>query len=356
MIKRTIFVAAAMALFCNSASSVELLKNDKGSLELSGYADIYVEYLHESGADGSKARLSSGGLSTSRVSLHGDYDLEPGLEAFFRVGTSFSIDDGELSNELRQGYVGLRGDWGAVSFGKQFTTAYDPVGYADPNWTSAYSMMNNMVWYYAPYEKDNSIVYESPTFSGFSGSLMYAFGDEGSKDGRFFGAALKYSNGPLFVSLISEKEYSKDLANPNKIRHSWNNYLAVVYRLGSVVPTFVFHTYDGYYSYPPYVGFESKGWATQLGVRWHVNDNNMIHFSYVHREDNSSNKAIGTADGFTAGIIHNLSEQTDVYVLVAHVWNDENAKNPYPVTWTGDALPIQGQNPTGIAFGIRYEF
>lgn len=192
-------------------------------------------------------------------------------------------------------------------------------------------------------------------FGGFSASLMYAFGEEGGKNGRFYGVALKYSNGPLFVSLISEKEYTEDINNKNKIRHSWNNYLAIVYRLGNVVPTFVFHTYDGYYAYPPYVGFESQGWAAQVGVRWHVNDYNMIHFSYVHRED-ENNQVIGTADGFTAGVIHNISDQTDVYLLVAHVWNDNAAKLAYPVTWTGDALPNSGQNPTGIAVGLRYEF
>lgn len=155
------FVLASLGV--SGANAVNLFENDKGAMALTGYADVYVEYLRNSGDDESRFRLSSGGLSSSRVSLHGHYQLDADLEAFFRVGTRFSIDDGEFSHELRQGYVGLRGDWGALSFGKQFTTAYDPVGYADPNWTSAYSMMNNMVWYYAPYEKDNSVVYESPT-------------------------------------------------------------------------------------------------------------------------------------------------------------------------------------------------
>lgn len=348
-------MAGCLLFTAGSANAYQILDNGKSKLAVSGYADLYIEYLNDSGADTSRARMSSGGMSSSRISLRGSHKLDNGMEAFFRVGKRFNIDDGSVTDELRQSYVGLRGDWGSLSFGKQFTTAYNPVGYADPNWTSAYSMMNNMVWFYAPYVKKNSLFYQSPEFGGFSANVMYAFGDEGGENGRFGGVALKYSSGPLFVSLISEKEYTQDISNPNKVRHSLNNYLAVVYQMGSFVPTFVFHTYDGYYAYPPYVGFDSKGWVSQLGFRWHPTKTDMMHFSYVHSEDDN-NTAIGTANGVTAGVIHHMTNQTDLYLLVAHIWNDEKAALAYPVTWTGDAIPLQGQNPSGFAVGIRYKF
>lgn len=356
MYKKLWFIGAFAALMfvAATAQAVEIINNDKMTLKFSGYVDVYLEYLSDSGDDESKFRLSSGGLSSSRIVLQGTYQLNGGNEAFFRTGISAELDNGEVSNKLRRAYIGLRGDWGELSFGRQVSLSYQPVGYADPNWTGAYSMMNSMVWYYAPYKKNNSIQYITPTYSHFTGALMYATGEDGSKNGRFYGARLTYSSGPLFVSLISEKEYTQDISNPSRMRHSLTNYLAVIYRMGNFVPTFVFSTYNGYYAFPPYVGFESEGWATQVGFRWYVNDKNMINFSYVHRQDEGDNNAIGTADGITAGIIHHMTSKTDLYVLVSHVWNDDSSNLAYPVTWS--SIPNSGQDPTGIAVGFRYAF
>ena len=101
------------------------------------------------------------------------------------------------------------------------------------------------------------------------------------------------------------------------------------------------------------MGFTSKGWDAQLGVRWNVGDRTRVHASYVHRKDDK-NVDIGTADGLTLGVTHGLSKRTDVYILASHVKNKKDVKIGYPVSWS--ANPSAGQSPSGLAVGIRHAF
>ncbi|MDR2334325.1 MAG: porin [Burkholderiaceae bacterium] len=341
-------VAAAALLLVGGAAFAQ------SKVSLSGFVDLNLEYLKDSGKNGSLKRISSGGLNNSRFNISGIEDLGGNSRAYFTIEPMFSADTGEMNSQFRQSFVGLRGDWGDVTLGRQFTPSFWVAGYADPNWASAYSMVNAMQFFYASYRVDNALQYRTPNFGGLTGRFMYAFGKEdGSKAGRFMSAAAEYRSGPLFVGFAAEKMYQRDVFNKTEMRSARDNYLSATYRIGSVEPTFVFHTYDGYYAYPPYVGFTSKGWDTQLGVRWNVTDRTRVHASYVHRKDDK-NVDIGTADGLTLGVTHGLSKRTDVYILASHVKNKKDVALAYPVSWS--ASPSAGQSPTGIAFGIRHAF
>ncbi|WP_198971111.1 porin [Xylophilus sp. ASV27] len=323
-------------------------------VKLSGFVDLNLEYLKNSGTNGSLKRISSGGLNNSRFNISGQEDLGGANKAYFTIEPMFSADTGTLNSQFRQSFVGMRGDWGDVTLGRQFTPSFWVAGYADPNWASSYSMVNSMEFFYASYRVDNAVQYKTPSFGGVTGRLMYSFGKEdATKDGRFISAAVEYRNGPLFLGFASEKAYTRDVFNKTAIHDSRDNYLSAVYRIGGIEPTFIFHTYDGYYAYPPYVGFTSKGWDAQLGVRWAIDSRNRVHASFVHREDDN-NKDIGTANGLTLGYTYGLSKRTDLYLLASHVKNKKDVKLAYPVTWT--ASPSAGQSPTGIAFGIRHAF
>ena len=341
-------VLAAVLLLVGSTAFAQ------SKVTLSGFVDLNLEVLKNSGTEGTRKRISSGGLNNSRFNISGIEDLGGANRAYFTIEPMFGADTGEMSAQFRQSFVGLRGDWGDVTMGRQFTPSFWVAGYADPNWASSYSMVNAMQFFYASYRVDNALQYKTANFGGLQGRFMYAFGKEDTtKAGRFMSAAVEYRNGPLFVGFASEKAYQTDVFNKAQMRDSQDNYLSAAYRMGSFEPTFIFHTYDGYYAYPPYVGFTSKGWDAQLGVRWNIVGRTRAHASFVHRKDDN-NVDIGTANGLTLGITHGLSARTDVYVLASHVKNKKSVSIPYPVSWS--ANPQAGQSPTGIAFGIRHAF
>lgn len=329
----------------------------ESSVTLSGFIDLNFEHITSSGDKTQKNRQTSGGLNNSRFNISGIEDLGSNNKAFFTIEPMFSANDGRQSDQMRQSFMGVRGDWGDFSMGRMFTPSYWVAGYADPNWAAAYSMVNNMEFYYAAYRVDNAFSYKTPSVGGFTGRLFYSGGkssDTTQHGGRFLSAALEYRNGPLWLGFAHQTQYTQDIFHSDEAHSARDNFFAAVYRIGTVEPTFVFHTYDGYYAYAPWVQFRSSGWDTQLGVRWNIDGPNRVHASFVHRQDRN-NKDIGTANGLTIGYIHGLSKRTDLYVNASRVWNKRDIPNPYPVSWI-DATPDKGQSPSAIQFGIRHAF
>ena len=349
-------VAAALLLMAGGAHAGSWGEEPEGSsLTLSGTIDLSLQYLANSGEDVSNTDLASGVMSASRLEFSGSEDLGGGNRAYFTFQPQFDASTGEGKDTYRQSYLGLKGGWGDLTLGRQDTPSSFVTGYADPSYGSEYSVMNNMQFFYAPYRVSNAIQYHSPDFSGFSGRLMYAFGEQGgTKAGHFMSAALEYYSHPLYIGFASEHSYNRDIDHPDDLRGSQDNYLSVVYSFDNgVEPTFMFHTYDGYYAYAPYVGFDTSGWDVQFGVRWDIDGRNRVHASYVHRHDDN-NTDVGTANGVTLGYLYGLSKRTDLYVNYSYVRNNENIGVPYPVTWS--TTPLQGQSPSAVAVGMRHKF
>lgn len=347
MMKKT-GLAAALLLAAGAVHA-------ESGLTLSGILDLSLQHLRNSGDDESRTDLASGVMSSSRLEFNGSEDLGGGNTAYFTFQPQFDASTGERKEQMRLSYVGLKGGWGDVTLGRQDTPSSFVTGYADPNYGSEYSVMNNMQFFYAPYRVDNAIQYNSPSFGGLSGRVMYAFGEGGgTQAGHFMGVALEYYSHPLYIGLASERARNRDIDSPSDLRSTRDDYLSVVYSFDNgVEPTFMFHTYDGYYTYPPYVGFSASGWDVQFGVRWDIDGRNRVHASFVHRRDDD-NAAVGTANGVTLGYLHGLSKRTDLYINFAYIDNDERARVPYPVSWND--TPDPGQSPMGLAVGMRHKF
>ena len=345
--KRKLLVPGAMLFACAGAYA-------QSAVWLSGYVDLNIEHLIQSGP-ASVTRMTSGGLNNSRFNLSGVEDLGGGYKAVFTIEPMFSADTGVQSAQFRQSFIGLKSaDLGEVTMGRQFTPSYWIAGYADPSWAAAYSMVNNMEFFYASYRVDNAIQYKTPTFYGFTGRVMYAFGlEDTTRAGRFLSIGVDYRNGPLFLGAVSEQQYTRDIHQASQIPSSRDNYFSAVYRIGGFEPTAIFHTYKGYYAYPPYVAFNSSGWDAQIGARWNIDGRSRLYGSVVYRHDDN-NKSITSATGFVIGYIYGLSKRTDLYATYAHVHNQNTVPIAYPVTFQSNPSP--GQNPSGMQLGIRHAF
>ena len=181
---------------------------------LSGYVDMSIKHLRSSGP-GSTTRMSSGGLNNSRFNLSGVEELGDGNKAIFTIEPTFSANNGQQAAQFRQSFVGLKGAWGELTLGRQFTPSYWIAGYADPTWAAEFSMVNNMQFFYAPYRTDGAVQYKTPAFHGLSGRFMMSNGEgDSSKAGRFISTALEYREGPLFLGLASEQQHTKDIFGP----------------------------------------------------------------------------------------------------------------------------------------------
>jgi predicted porin len=172
-VKRLITLAALAAATCGMAHA-------QSNVTIYGLLDASVEHISNVGADGSGLTRSPGltGSVPSRLGFRGTEDLGGGLRAVFTLESGFGVDSGTLNQGGRffgrQAYVGLAGDWGTLTLGRQYTMMFWSQLDADilgPNVHGSGSLDN-----YLPNARaDNAIAYKG-TFSGFTVGGTYSLG------------------------------------------------------------------------------------------------------------------------------------------------------------------------------------
>lgn len=155
----------------------------QSSVTLYGVIDTGVERVTNVGAGGnSLTRMpgQTGGMLPSRWGVRGTEDLGNGLKANFVLESGFSPDKG--TNNTNQGgrlfgrsaWVGLSGNWGALSFGRQYTMYFWSLLDADPMGPAVYGL-GSLDSGIPGARSDNSIAYKG-TWAGFTAGATYSLG------------------------------------------------------------------------------------------------------------------------------------------------------------------------------------
>ena len=185
----------------------------QSSVTLYGRVDAGIGSFKDSVAgDGvTRTKLQSNVLNNSLWGFKGTEDLGNGLKANFVLEAGMNMDDGTAAvagtTFNRKATVGLSGDFGTVELGRNYT-AYDTLRGATNNTVDTNMAVTNDVWAvggdYAN-RTNNSIRFDSNTYSGFSGSVAYAFGESkdlpvvGNDSTDTLSLHVKYANGPVLV-------------------------------------------------------------------------------------------------------------------------------------------------------------
>lgn len=162
----------------------------------------------QGGKNGTVNKVSSGGLSASRLGFKGTEDLGGGLSAVFTLEAGIKGDTGELDNTTnqlfnRQAFVGLSSKtMGTLTLGRQYTPWYNALSQVgDPFAAGTEGSAKNLFPANGTNVRNsNSVYYKSPDWSGITGELFYGAGEQqGEATARQLGASLGYQNGPLNV-------------------------------------------------------------------------------------------------------------------------------------------------------------
>lgn len=204
----------------------------QSSVTLYGIADAFVgsSKVEVGGVGQRQTGVTSSGVNGSRWGLKGAEDLGGGMKAIFQLESGFKLDTGEQKTAGsifdRQAFVGLESGFGTVSLGRQYS-AYDVLHGATNHNYDAFTFnaaggsaasgaaggvaANGMVDY--TNRISNSIAYTSPSFSGFSGAVVYGFGENKNVAPLFNNKAtdsasvhIKYANGPLLVGYAYQED------------------------------------------------------------------------------------------------------------------------------------------------------
>jgi len=342
--------AAALSLACAPAMA---------QVTISGYVDAALEHISSGGK--TVNRVTSGGLTTSRLEFTAKEDLGNGLSAKIRHEMVIKPDVGTMDANSRETYIQLaHKDWGDINLGRLNLSSYNLYGYADPSYGSAYSPVNNMMVFYAPWRESNAISFNSAKFAGgFQVRATVTAGKEesdNSKNGRVISVGASYWGGPLFFSVANDIHNKTNIWDKSKKTNetSRDTYVSAVYRVGQFDLTAILHDYNGYYAYPPYVDFQTHGKSLQLGTRISVNDQIRLFASMVRRDDATG--ALADSTGVTLGATYHFSKRTTLYATYGTVRNGTpgSAGAEYPIDW--GLSPKSGENPEGYMVGLRHAF
>jgi predicted porin len=147
--------------------------------------------------------------NSSRLGVRGNEDLGGGLSAIYQYEFGVDVTEGGNFESNRPKWVGLKGDnWGSVTLGTQWTSYYNVAGVADI-FNSNRSFASNTGYLGAQFGQrmDNTIIYMSPNFSGFSAEATLVMNGTSSagrvpdvSDGvDLWQIAGKYRNGPFYA-------------------------------------------------------------------------------------------------------------------------------------------------------------
>lgn len=334
------------------------------------YGIMDAGLLHErGGAAGSVTKVGSGIGSASRIGFRGTEDLGNGMQAVFTLENGTKIDTGEVDAAgtlfNRQAWVGLKTRAGMISLGRQYTPWHQALAQVGDPFTTGYAGGSKNVFpdFGTNVRTSNTVMYTSPTVSGFTGDVAYAFGEQAGSTvpGRNMGASVGYVNGPLNVRLAYNHKNSDVAAAPGVapvVRGNASNKLLAANYDFKILKAYLAVSVDkGFNAAPlgnsnnPY-GFRRPTASTDgnevlLGVVAPVGPGNIV-ATLMRKDDQTSFDQDARSWGI--GYLYLLSKRSTIYTVYGHTVNKNGAG--YTVANNTDA----GTGDRAFNLGIRHTF
>ena len=356
--KKSLLALALLGAFTASAFA-------EPSVTLYGRIDTGLVYTHKNldNTAGSTDTVSmESGFSTgNRWGLMGTEDIG-NAKVGFVLESGFNSDDGTSgqNNRLfgREAQVNISGAYGTLYAGRLASIASDSgsIGYLGDvsAFPSAYGFVGNQQGStgtaYGRY--DNTLAYETPTFGGLQGAIMYSFkGDTKASDtnvanarensgdaDRYLAAGLRYKAGKAAVVLTGDMTmYGNDAANYGNVDNGYSFILGGNYDFG-VAKAFAKVTYfDNQVNVLDSFDLISdardlkkaealKGWGAELGTNVPAFGGNFLAaVGYRDAKDVDDGSYKFKRWNAAVGYTYAFSKRTNVYGLAGYAQEKANA-------------------------------
>ena len=356
--KKSLLALALLGAFTASAFA-------EPSVTLYGRIDTGLVYTHKNldNTAGSTDTFSmdSGVTTGSRWGLKGSEDIG-NAKVGFVLESGFNSDDGTSgqNNRLfgREAQVNISGAYGTLYAGRLASIASDSgsIGYLGDvsAFPSAYGFVGNQQGStgtaYGRY--DNTLAYETPTFGGLQGAIMYSFkGDTKASDtnvanarensgdaDRYLAAGLRYKAGKAAVVLTGDMTmYGNDAANYGNVENGYSFILGGNYDFG-VAKAFAKVTYfDNQVNVLDSFDLISdsrdlkkaealKGWGAELGTNVPAFGGNFLAaVGYRDAKDVDDGSYKFKRWNAAVGYTYAFSKRTNVYGLAGYAQEKANA-------------------------------
>ena len=334
---------------------------------VSTYGVLDAGVVGQSGCAGTCAtQVGSGLASESYIGIHG---REPvgNVNAIFSLESGVRVDTGrsDQNDRLygRQAYVGLAGEFGAITIGRQYSLQYlalTDVG--DPFKGGMAGSASNLIG--DGRRTDNSVQYYGALARGISAGASYAFKEtvDTSPAGRAWGMTVGVEAGPLTVRAAHQNQNAVRVQLNSKTSNDTvarNSILAANLRLGWGTAYAAYSMSRGWAASPlfnpdnPYgAGLlrtpSSSSRDVLLGMAMPVAAGTTLLASYIRKDDRDL--ANQDANQMAFGASHAVSRRTDFYAAYSHIQNRNGA------AYTVGNASARGSGNSAINIGMRHAF
>ena len=387
------------ALTLGLALSFPMLASAQGtSVTLYGVVDTGIHYTSHIGS-------STGVLGTAGAQLHennytgfttatnswpsmwglrGSEKISDGLEAVFKLESGFNPNTG-VSNQGgrlfgREAWVGLKGDWGQLALGRQYSLLFRSMLNSDIMGPNAHGI-GGLDNYVPDRRHDNAITYRG-TFSGVTVGAHYAKGRDttGGCGVNYaqenacssYSAMLGYDAANWGVNVAWDvlkggdgtnwrgSQMSNTQDQDRRIAfNAWAKFDAL--KLGLV---YMNRKTDGQVGST--LGYNARGFADRLtlgdrsdlwslGASYAVTpavtvDGSVNYINFKNAPESSKSWL------YVARVKYALSKRTSVYASAAYVANSGLANSQANSASPGELIPLGGSNQTAFMAGVRHNF
>lgn len=330
------------------------------------YGIVDMGFVNESGGTaGSVQKLTSGAQSGSRIGFKGTEELSANMKALFVLETGIAADAGGFNQGgiafARQSFVGLQGDFGTVTLGRQYTPYFLTLNGADPFASGMAGAAINMMASSGT-RMSNAIKYASPLIDGFSGEIAYGFGEaaDSSSKGRIISGSVGYAAAPVSIKLAHHNKRNAtdtDTAKNTLLAGTWDFQIAKLHlgyasNKGIDSSPYSWNASNAAGTTNPF-GFtgssvgSTKSNDFMLGVSVPF-ENHTFLASYIRKDDR--NTANNDANQFGLGYTYAISKRTNVYAAWARTSNKNLA------SYTVGNNSETGSGDKAFNLGLRHTF
>jgi predicted porin len=332
------------------------------------YGVLDAGVVGEKGCAGAcTTQVGSGVASESHIGIHGSEALSPTTNAIFAFETGVRTDTGHADQGerafRRQAWVGLAGEFGALTIGRQYSLQYLALtGVGDPFKGGMAGNASNLIG--GPPRVDNSIQYYGALARGFSAGASYAFEEkvDTSPAGRAWGMTVGIESGPLTIRAAHQSlnavrvQLNSKTSNDTTAR---NSILAANLRLGWGTAYAAYSISRGWANSPlfdpdnPYGAGLARTPSNSsrdvlVGMAVPVAKGTTLLASYIRKDDRDLSNQ--DADQVAVGASHALSRRTDFYAAYSHIRNRNGAG------YTVGNASSRGSGNSALNVGMRHAF
>ncbi|MFC3107010.1 porin [Undibacterium arcticum] len=350
--KKQILATLALAALAGTAAA-------QSKVTMYGLADLGLD-RQSGGTAGSVTKVSSGIQNGSRLGFKGTEDLGGGVSALFVLEMGIAMDTGN-SNQSgrpfgRQAYTGLKGDFGAVTLGRQYTAIDGALcGGTDPFGCGLAGTAGNLFSDGGTPTNDgngsrtnNAIKYTAPVTAGFNAEATYAPGEVAGNNtaGRTMGGAIGYGNGPFNIKLAHN-----NVANATDTSRAKVTFLGGKYDFGPVALSLgLALNRDAFSSNTNIANPDSRD--VLAGVTVPCGAGTLL-ASFIKKTDKSG--AGNDARQLAVGYLYALSRRTNLYSSYARINNTVQNTQAAKFYTVGNAID-GGSGNSAFNFGMRHTF